>query len=62
MKHFIWILCKKYKEFSSNSIVKAVKESFIFNLFKALIIIMLMLLLVFCVKPKKAYKIGRAHV
>jgi hypothetical protein len=55
MKHFIWILCKKYKEFSSNSIVKAVKESFIFNLFKALIIIMLMLLLVFCVKPKKAY-------
>lgn len=55
MKHFRWVLCKKYKEFNSNSIVKVIKESFIFNLFKALIIIIFMLLLIFLVKPKKAY-------
>ncbi len=55
MRHFRWVLCKKYKEFSSNSIVKIIKESFMFNLFKALIIIMLMLLSIFLVKPKNAY-------
>lgn len=55
MKHFRWVLCKKYKEFNDNSIVKVIKNSFIFHLFKALIIIMLMLLLIFLVKPKKAY-------
>lgn len=55
MKHFRWVLCKKYKEFNNHYIVKSIKNSFIFNLFKALIIIMLMLLLIFFVKPKEAY-------
>lgn len=55
MKHFRWVLCKKCEEFNENFIVKLIKNSFIFNLFKALITIMLMLLLIFLVKPKKAY-------
>lgn len=55
MKHFKWVLCKKYKEFYDNPIVKIIKKSFVFNLFKALAIIMFMILLIFLVKPKKAY-------
>lgn len=55
MEHFKWILCKKYKEFNSNPIVRTIKESFIYNLLKALIVIMLLISLIFQVKPNKAY-------
>lgn len=55
MEHFKWILCNKYKEFNSKTIVKIIKESFIYNLLKALFMIMLMTLLIFQVKPQKAY-------
>lgn len=55
MEHLKWKLCKKYDEFNSNIIVKAIKESFIYNLLKALIVILLILLLIFQIKPKKAY-------
>jgi len=58
MKHYLWILSRKYKEFSNNNIVKTINKSFIFNLFKALSIIMFVLLLIFSVKPKKAYVYG----
>lgn len=55
VKHFSWVLSKKYRQFNSNSIVKFIKKSFVFNLFKATAIIMLMLFLIFLVKPKNAY-------
>lgn len=55
MENFKWLLIKKYKEFNSNIVIKAVKESFTFNLLKALIIILLFTLLLFQVKPQKAY-------
>lgn len=55
MEHLKWRLCKRYKKFNNNTIVRAIKESFIYNLFKSLIVIMLMVLLIFQVKPKKAY-------
>lgn len=55
MGHFKWMLCKKYKEFNSNSIVRIIKESFVYNLLKALIVIMMMIFLIFQVKPNKAY-------
>lgn len=55
MEHFKWLLIKKYKEFNENIVVKSLKKSFIFNLFKASIIIFLLILLLFQVKPQKAY-------
>lgn len=55
MEHFKWLLIKKYKEFNGNIVVKSLKKSFIFNLFKASIIIFLLILLLFQVKPQKAY-------
>ena len=49
------MLCKKYREFNNNSIVRTIKESFVYNLLKALIVIMMMIFLIFQVKPNKAY-------
>ena len=55
MRYIKWRVRKKYQEFNNLIIIKFIKKSFLFNLLKALTIIMIMILVIFFVKPKTAY-------